>query len=299
MGKADTFFDDDSNTAAVNLGVRTEGHTLAAIPAERLPSERGIKRDRDAKVILIGHIIAKQQLRTDFNEQELNELAHSLKILGQKTPILVYWSEADEHYVIIFGERRWRAAKLAGLKELSCKIHSHEPTEDELVELQFVENAIRSDLNPIEESLSYKKLQELKGYTTTQLAERIGKNQSTISRSLSLLRLPENIQALIAKGELPVTIAREVTKKKTEPEQQGMATRYLAGQLNRDQAQQETSKRSNGSGVSTKNSKKWTVNGVAINVSYSRGVTLADVAEALESKAAQLKADKRTQRSAA
>ena len=182
-----------------------------------------LQHDVLVKRIQLSLIIAKEQVRTSFDEGELNELAHSLKTLGQKQPILVYWSEEDERYVIIAGERRFRAAEIAKLDALDCKIHPSEPSEAELVELQFVENAVRTDLNAIEEALSYKRLQDLNGMSANQLAKRIGKSQSTVSRTLGLLKLPENIQKHVASGKIPTSIAREIVTLKNEDEQQKMA----------------------------------------------------------------------------
>lgn len=296
MGKADSFFNDDQDA---NFGVRPEGHTPAAIAVtgDDNPRFAGTKRDMNAKVINLGCLLAKEQVRKNFDEQELAELAHSLRTVGQKTPILVYWSDEDKKYVIIAGERRFRAAQMAELKELSCQIHPHKPDEAELVELQFVENAIRSDLNPMEEAESYKKLQELKGYSANQLAERIGKNQSTISRSLSLLKLPADVQEHIAKGKIPVSVAREIVKLASEVKQREMAEQYLRGELTTGQAQAKAASKGQGR-ESTKQSKKWTQSGITISVSYGRGVTLAEVAEILEERAALLRSDGRTKRAA-
>lgn len=303
MGKADAFFSDDQNAIESNFGVRPVGHQPASFSSGATDEPRfsGTKRDVNAKVISVGRIIAKEQVRKDFNEQELAELAHSLKTLGQKTPILVYWSDEDAKYVIIAGERRFRAAQMAGLSELSCQIHPHRPDDAELVELQFVENAIRSHLNAIEEAQSYKRLQELKGYSTTQLAERIGKNQSTISRSLSLLKLPEAIQEHVGKGRIPVSVAREICKLDSEAKQREMAEEYLAGELTTGQAQAQASKiggRGKGGGDAAKQSKKWTQNGISITVAYGRSVTLADIADALEERVRLLRSDGRTKKAA-
>lgn len=299
MSKADSFFSIEQDA---NFGIRSEGHQPAAVSASQAEEPRfaGTKRDMHAKIIATHRIVAKEQVRKEFNQQELEELAHSLKTLGQKTPILVYWSEEDQLYVIIAGERRYRAAQMAGLGELSCQIHPHKPDDAELVELQFVENAIRSDLNPIEEALSYKRLQELKGYTTTQLAERIGKNQSTISRSLSLLKLPEEIQDHVGKGRIPVSVAREICKLTSESKQQEMAAEYLAGELTTSQAQAQTAKPSSRQkgAEAAKQTKKWSQGGISIAVSYGRGVTLADIADALEERARLLRADGRAKRAA-
>lgn len=299
MSKSDSFFNTDQDA---NFGIRSEGHQPASVFSAQTEEPRfaGTKRDMNAKVIAVSRIVAKEQVRKEFNQEELEELAHSLRTLGQKTPILVYWCDDEQMYVIIAGERRFRAAQMAGLSELSCQIHPRRPDDAELVELQFVENAIRSDLNPIEEANSYKRLQELKGYSTTQLAERIGKNQSTISRSLSLLKLPENIQEHVSKGRIPVSVAREICKLEGEQKQQAMASEYLAGALTTGQAQAQASKTGSRAKTadSAKQSKKWTQSGVSIVVSYGRGVTLADVAEALEERARLLRADGRSKKAA-
>ena len=293
MGKSDALFDDDTTTNA-NVGVRSAGFKPTVVTHDNEESGEfiGTKRDIKSKVITLDRIIAKDQVRKSFGEKEIEEMAHSLKTVGQTTPILVYWSHEDDRYVVIAGERRFRGAKLAGLTELSCKIHPHRPEEDELVELQFVENAIRVDLNPIEEAQSYKRLQELKGFTTTQLAERIGKSQSAVSRSMSLLKLPEEIQQHISKGELPVSVAREAAKLKDVAKQAKMVEEYLRGELTTSDAQAQTNKRAGAKKASTKKSKKWAVDGVAISVSYSSATTLADIADALEKKVAQIRSDK-------
>lgn len=300
MGKADSFFTHDENAMDTNFGVRPAGHQLASFDGGASADIRfaGTKRDMNAKLIAVDRIIAKEQVRKNFDQADLEELAHSLRTLGQKTPILVYWSGEDERYVVIAGERRWRAAQLAGLEELACQVHPHKPEEAELVELQFVENAIRSDLNPIEEAQSYKRLQDLKGYSANQLAERIGKNQTTISRSLRMLSLPESVQQSVATGKIPVSVAREIIKVEGEAEQLKMAERYLAGQLTTTQAQAETVKKPAGGREPAKNSKKWTQDGITITVSHGRGVTLADVAIALEERARLLRSDGRSKKAA-
>ena len=293
MKKATSFF--GSNTDK-NFGIRDKGHKLAVSDAPFDARLEGTQLDRTAKRIELGRIIAKEQVRTNFDETELNELAHSLKTLGQKQPILVYWREAEDRYVIIAGERRFRAAKIAGLEALDCKIHPNQPDEAELVELQFVENAIRTDLNAIEEAISYKRLKELKSMSANELAKRIGKAQSTVSRSLSLLKLPENIQQHIAKGEIPTSVAREMVKLKQEDKQQEMAEQYLAGTLTTTQAQ--TAVKSTSGRASSKQAKKWSRGKVAVSASYPRGVRQAELADALEDIAKQLREDGRGRRAA-
>lgn len=300
MGKADSFFTHDENAMDTNFGVRPAGHQLASFDGGATADIRfaGTKRDMNAKLIAVDRIIAKEQVRKNFDQAELEELAHSLRTLGQKTPILVYWSGEDERYVVIAGERRWRAAQIAGLAELACQVHPHKPEEAELVELQFVENAIRTDLNPIEEAESYKRLQELKGYSANQLAERIGKNQTTISRSLRMLSLPESVQQKVATGKIPVSVAREIIKLESQEAQAKMAADYLAGELTTGQAQEAAKKNNGGKGGAAKTTKKWTQGGITITVAYGKGVTLAEIAAVLEERASLLKCDGRAKKAA-
>lgn len=293
MSKKASFF---NSTTDKNLGVRDEGHTIATDKKPVAKNLQGTKRIMSAKSIKLTRIIAKEQVRTNFDEGELNELAHSLKTLGQQQPILVYWSESDERYVIIAGERRFRAAKIAKLEGLDCKIHPHEPSESELVELQFVENAIRTDLNAIEEAVSYRRLRDLNGMSANELAKRIGKAQSTVSRSLRLLDLPENIQQHIAQGKIPTSVAREIVKLKQGDKQQEMAEEYLAGTLTTKQAQEST--KSTAKKSTSKQSKKWLRGKVAVSASYPRNVRQAELADALEDIAKQLREDGRGRRAA-
>jgi ParB family transcriptional regulator, chromosome partitioning protein len=298
MSKADSFFSSDQDA---NFGVRPEGHRVASFASvDDDPKYVGVSRDLQAKRIALSSLMAKEQIRTSFDEDDLAELAHSLKTVGQKTPILVYWSAADGKYVIIAGERRFRAAQQAGLEELACQVHSWEPDEAELVELQFVENAVRTDLNAIETALSYKRLQDLKGYSLSQLSERIGKNASTISRSLSLLKLPADIQQEVAKGAVPPSVALTIAREEDEGRQRELFAQALAGNLTRDAAQAQTAKGPGATpqGASSKSTKKWTQSGVTITVSYGRGVTLSDIASVLEERAKLLKSDGRTKKAA-
>lgn len=299
MSKADSFMSDLQDS---NFGVRPAGHTPAQfnVVENESPRYTAAKRDINAKLIRIDSIIAKEQVRKNFDETELAELAHSLKTLGQKSPILVYWSETDERYVIIAGERRYRAALKAGLTELACQVHPHQPDEAELVELQYVENAQRSDLNAIEEALSYKRLMELKGYSGNQLAQRIGKGQATVSRAMSLLKLPEDIQQHLIAKRIPVSVGHEMAKVADEARQREMAEAYLAGELTTGQAQEQTRKKAaGGRGADAgKQTKKWTQDGIAITVAYGRGVTLNDIAAVLEERAKLLRSDGRGKKAA-
>ncbi len=131
------------------------------------------------------------QPRTDFNEDQMNELVNSIKVHGVVQPITVR-RITDNAYQIISGERRFRASKLAGLTEIPAYIR--EANEQEMREIALIENVQRQDLNPIEIALTYNALIEDIGLTHKDLAERVGKSRTVITNSLRLLKLPPEIQ---------------------------------------------------------------------------------------------------------
>ncbi len=132
------------------------------------------------------------QPRTTFEEESLNELADSIKIHGVIQPITVRKAENNK-YQLIAGERRLRASKLAGKKEVPAYVRT--ASDQESIEIALIENIQREDLNPLEIAINYKRLQDECDLTQEQLAERLGKNRSTVTNFLRLLKLPPDIQA--------------------------------------------------------------------------------------------------------
>jgi ParB family transcriptional regulator, chromosome partitioning protein len=146
------------------------------------------------------------QPRRDFEPAALAELADSIRAQGVVQPVVVTPGE-DGRYVIIAGERRWRAAQQAGLTELPVVVREV-ADERELLELALVENLQRSDLNPIEEALAFQALAEELGHSQEEIARRVGKARATISNSLRLLNLADEVQALLRSGKLTAGQAR-------------------------------------------------------------------------------------------
>jgi len=147
------------------------------------------------------------QPRKHFDVARLGELADSIRTHGIIQPIVVSSLRARPGvYVIVAGERRWRAAQLAGLHDVPIVVRDT-PQYDQL-ELAVVENLQRADLNPIEEARAFKQLVDLRGYTQEQLAERIGKDRTTVTNALRLLRLPDSVQDMVESGELGMGHAR-------------------------------------------------------------------------------------------
>ena len=222
----------------------SKGARLSSTPAHL----KGTKRDTAVRWIPIDRVIAKKQIREEFDEEELNELAASFRELGQQTACLVYWSEIDEAFVIVAGERRFRAAQLANKDTLKCNVMDHEPSDQEHLELQLVENVQRTDLSAIEESKAYQRFIDEFGYTQAQIAKRTGKNQSSISRALKLMKLPTEIRDELARTNAARTLAEKLVRLKTIDEQRDMLERHQRGELTVRDAQDETAKPSSRGG---------------------------------------------------
>ncbi|MCD7907665.1 MAG: ParB/RepB/Spo0J family partition protein [Clostridium sp.] len=135
----------------------------------------------------------KEQPRVDFNEEQMAELAESIKKRGVLQPLLV--QKKGSFYEIIAGERRWRAAKMAGLKEVPVVLGEY--SRQESMEIALIENVQRADLNPIEEGRAYQQLIQEFGLKQEDIAERVAKNRATIANAMRLLKLDEAIQDLV------------------------------------------------------------------------------------------------------
>lgn len=146
----------------------------------------------------------RKQPRKYFDENALEELAASLKSYGMIQPIVV--KKSGDYYEIIAGERRWRAAKIAGLTKVPVVIKKWE--EGEAFEAALVENLQREDLNPMEEAESYQRLQEEFGMSQEKIAEKVGKSRSAVTNSLRLLQLDPRVRALVVENKVTAGHAR-------------------------------------------------------------------------------------------
>ncbi|MBQ4472703.1 MAG: ParB/RepB/Spo0J family partition protein [Lachnospiraceae bacterium] len=144
------------------------------------------------------------QPRKDFDEAALKELADSIRQYGVIEPILV--QKKGKGYEIIAGERRWRAARLAGLKKIPVLIREY--SDREVMEISLIENLQREDLNPMEEAMAYHRLMTDFNLKQKDIAEKVSKNHSTIANAIRLLRLDPRVQALVAQGKLSAGQAR-------------------------------------------------------------------------------------------
>ena len=144
------------------------------------------------------------QPRTRFDDVKLQELAESINSAGLVQPIVV--RRKGERFEIVAGERRWRAAQIAGL--LKLPVHVSDVSDEKLLQTALIENIQREDLNPIEEAQAYKRLGEDSGLTQEQIAVAVGKDRASVANYLRLLRLPEQVRARVASGELSMGHAR-------------------------------------------------------------------------------------------
>lgn len=165
----------------------------------------------------------REQPRKVFNEDALEELAESIREHGVIQPLLV--QKEKDYYRIIAGERRWRAAKKAGLKEIPVIIKDY--TEQQIVEISLIENIQREDLNPIEEAMAYKKLSEEFSLKQDEVAERVSKSRATITNSMRLLKLDERVQGLLIEDMISTGHARALLAIADKEDQYNMAMKIF------------------------------------------------------------------------
>ena len=146
----------------------------------------------------------REQPRKDFDEDSLVELADSIKQFGILQPLLVH--KKKDYYEIIAGERRWRAAKMAGIKEVPIIIKNY--TDQEIVEISLIENIQRENLNPIEEAMAYKRLLEEFDLKQDEVAERVSKSRTAVTNSMRLLKLSSRVQQMIVDDMISTGHAR-------------------------------------------------------------------------------------------
>lgn len=168
-----------------------------------------------------------EQPRKCFDEEQLNELASSVKEYGILQPLLV--QKKNDYYEIIAGERRWRAAKLAGLKEVPVIIREY--TKQQSMEIALIENVQREDLNPIEEAKAYQILVQEFGLKQEEVASRVSKNRATITNSMRLLKLDERVQEMLIRNQISGGHARALLGLEEKEQQYQVAGKIVASQL--------------------------------------------------------------------
>lgn len=196
------------------------GRGLSALISTAAPGQSGLL------TLELGQIVANpRQPRTGFDDEALRELAASLRQVGMLQPIVVR-PVSDGRYEIVAGERRFRAARLAGLREVPALVRHTE--DDQLLTEALIENIHRADLSPLEEAAAYDQLLGDFAMTHDQLAERLGRSRSTITNTLRLLALPMALQEQVAGGLLTAGHARALLGLDGAPQQVAIGRRVVA-----------------------------------------------------------------------
>lgn len=176
------------------------------------------------------------QPRTTIDQARLKELADSIKEHGVIQAIIV--SPEDEGYVLVAGERRFRAAQMAGLKTIPVIIKEVE--QNELLEIALIENLQREDLNPVEEALAYQRLIKEFGFTQEELANRLGRSRAAIANTTRLLSLPESVREALAQGQITAGQARPLLRISEPAQQEALARKIINERLSAREAEKLT-----------------------------------------------------------
>ena len=219
-----------------SMGVRERDlrPKLSPVPQGKDAGRRPLRNIGSVDINMV--IPDPDQPRVEFSDEALERLAESIRDKGQLSPIRVRWSEQIGKWMIVAGERRWRATKRAGLLQIDCHFHDGEISRSEVLEQQLIENLLREDLQPIEEAKAFAMLLELNGWNGKQLSEALRVPQSSVSRALALLRLPDDVQEQVATGAISARSAYELSRLDDESQIRPLAAKAAAGTITHEQA---------------------------------------------------------------
>jgi ParB family chromosome partitioning protein len=174
---------------------------------------QGVVKSRDVAEVPVAKIVRDEtQPREEFESEALERLAGSIRRRGVLQPIRARWDEGRGAYIVIAGERRWRAATMAGLETIPCVLAEGPIDSAELLAVQLVENALREDLRPVEAARAYRRLMDGHGWSARQVAQELHLDHSTIVKALALLELPPTVQEAVEHGGITASAAYEVSK---------------------------------------------------------------------------------------
>lgn len=182
--------------------------------------------------LALNSIICERQVRTEFDDESLHALMISLEEVGQLQPIRVR-SRADA-FVVVDGERRYRAAQKAGWKTMSVIVEARELCEGEILQRQLVANCQREDLQSLEKAYAIQRLMEVTGWNAKEAANHLGLSNASVSRTLALLELPTDIQSMVETGKIPASAGYELGRIADPQAQAEYAQQIADGQLTRD-----------------------------------------------------------------
>ena len=213
LGNYDGDFDDDFSQELTNNAENKSDKEIV------------VNKPQEIEIGLIDR--NNNQPRKNFDEQALNELAESIKTYGIVQPIIV--NKKDNRFVIVAGERRWRAARIAGLKTVPCIVKDY--SNQEISEIAIIENLQREDLNPIESARAIKNLIDEFNLTQDEVADKIGKSRPAVANTLRLLTLPENIVSLVENNKISAGHARALLSLDSSVKQKEIALKIIEKNL--------------------------------------------------------------------
>lgn len=229
------------------------------IPTEVAKGERrlpdGINVDENGQLWLNVDLLKPNphQPRKDFEEESLNELADSIREHGILQAVTVEDAQ-DGSFYIIAGERRTRAARIAGLSEIPVQLRKY--SDQKKLEIALIENIQREDLNPIEEAEAYYQLMEISGLSQEQVAARVGKNRSTVANAVRLLKLPEDMRASLIQGRITAGHARALLAVKDNADMRILFAKIIGSGMNVRDAEEMARSFNEGSGNGIKKPKE-------------------------------------------
>ena len=222
--------------ASLGVGTLAAAEAQAATPVGS-NLYAGTRALGEARAVPVDRIVADpDQPRRDFETEKLAELGISMKRRGQLQPIRVREDKENDRFVIVAGERRWRAAKMMEIPTLDCLVMKRPMTDGERLTLQLVENCVREDLKPIEQAHAFRTLMEREGWTAELVAKELNLSPQTVGRALALLGLPGPVQELVETGSLPPSTAAELRSIGSPAKQVEVAATIVREKKNRDQA---------------------------------------------------------------
>lgn len=189
--------------------------------------------NRTIREIPINSIVCPPQVREHFDESALATLAGTIKAVGIRQPVTVR-AIARDSWALVVGERRLRAATLAGLTEVPAIVIDGDLSDAEVLELQLLENCARTDLNPVEKARAYERWMRETNRPASQLAERVGMSAGNVTKLTTLLLLTPDVLSLVADGRIPMSSAYELARVADHAEQRRLAQEIVAGRLTRD-----------------------------------------------------------------
>jgi ParB family chromosome partitioning protein len=242
MSKSDALKARFGTHIAQTVGIRAEASDDAA-KSPAADRYAGAIKARSFGELPLDAILTDPQPRTEFSPDDLGRLAESIKRFGQLAPIRVRFDEGRGRWVVLVGERRFRACRLAGLERVRVEFVERQMSESDMLAEQVVENVVRADLQPVEQGRAYRRLIELNGWTAQALAETLGVEPTAVYRALALLRLPDDVAAQVDAGEIKASAGYELAKLQIADDQRALAQRILAEGLDHKATVEEVKRR--------------------------------------------------------